>query len=74
MFKKMKLKRAIKKSKKQIDFLEQKRTRSQAALVTAILQHTTPKDGDVDYFNHYTQKIEEERDRMHKLMDELSAL
>ena len=74
MFKKMKLKREIENCKKEIEMLEQKRTRSQAALVEAILRQTSPKDSDVDYFNRFTAKIEEERDRLHRLMDELEKL
>ena len=74
MFKKAKLKKEIEKSKKQIELLEQKRTRSQAALVEAILLKTTPKDGDVDYFNQFTRQIEEERARLHELMTELESL
>ncbi len=74
MFKKMKLKKAIEKSKKRIAELEQKRTRSQAALIEAILKHTTPDDGDVDYFNMFTEQIEKERANMHALMKELEEL
>ena len=74
MFKKQKLKREIKKCIKEIDMLEQKRTRSQAALVTAILQHTTPDDADVDYFNTYTAKIDDVRARMSELKAQLAAL
>ena len=74
MFKKWKLKRAIERSKKQITQLEQRRTRSQAALMEAILQHTSPDDRDVDFFNFYTTRIEEERKTLHQLMDELEQL
>ena len=74
MFKKLKLKRQIEKSKNMITLLEQKRTRSQAALVEAILSHTSPKDEDVDFFNRFTAQIEDERARMHKLMEELDQL
>lgn len=74
MFKKAKLKRAIKKSIAKINFLEQKRSRSQAALVTAILTQTDPSDEDVDYFNHFTGLIEEERNNLHKLERELEEL
>lgn len=49
MFKKMQLRHAIKKSKRIILALEQKRSRSQAALVEAILTHTTPQDTDVTF-------------------------
>ena len=74
MFKKMKLKKEIEKSKQKIAELEQKRARSQAALVEAILLKTEPKDDDVDFFNKFTEQIEEERQRMHELMKELDAL
>ena len=74
MFEKMKLKREIEKSKEKIAELEQKRTRSQAALVEAILRHTDPDDKDVDFFNEFTEKIEAERDRMHGLMAQLDEL
>ena len=74
MFKKMKLKKEIENCKKAIEALEQKRTRSQAALVEAILMKTEPKDDDVDFFNKFTEQIEAERNRLHNLMKELEAL
>ena len=74
MFKKMKLKKEIEQSKQKIAELEQKRARSQAALVEAILLKTEPKDDDVDFFNKFTEQIEQERQRMHELMKELDAL
>ncbi|MBO4584961.1 MAG: hypothetical protein IKZ81_03065 [Clostridia bacterium] len=74
MFKKMKLKKEIEQSKQKIAELEQKRARSQAALVEAILLKTEPKDDDVDFFNKFTEQIEEERQHMHDLMKELDAL
>lgn len=74
MFKKMSLKRRIKKCKKNIEILERKRSRSQAALVEAILTHSTPNDDDVDYFNHFTGLINAERDRMHTIAKQLEEL
>lgn len=74
MFQKLKLKKEISKCKKQIEVLEQKRIRSQAALVTAILKHETPSDSDVDYFNSYTTKIDEVRAKMMQLKDQLTSL
>jgi hypothetical protein len=70
----MKLKKEIENCKKSIAELEQKRTRSQAALVEAILMKTEPKDDDVDFFNKFTEQIEAERNRLHELMKELEAL
>lgn len=74
MFKKRKLKKQIERSKQIIARLEQKRTRSQAALIEAILTHTTPADDDVDFFNRFTAQIEEERAHLHELMTELEKL
>ena len=74
MFEKSKLKKAIKNSKDRIAEIEQKRTRSQAALVEAILRHTEPDDRDVDFFNQFTTQIEEERENLHRLQKELEAL
>ena len=74
MFEKSKLKKAIKNSKDRIAEIEQKRTRSQAALVEAILRHTEPDDRDVDFFNQFTAQIEEERENLHRLQKELEAL
>ena len=74
MFKKSKLKKDIKKAQKAIESLEKKRTRSQAALVEAILTQKTPDDSDVEYFNRFTELIEAERNKMHNLMKELDNL
>ncbi len=74
MFEKAKLKKAIKRSKERIEAIEQRRTRSQAALVEAILRHTEPNDKDVDYFNQFTEQIEEERANLHRLMKRLDDL
>lgn len=74
MFEKMKLKKAIKESKEKIAEIEQKRTRSQAALVEAILRHTDPDDKDVDFFNQFTAQIDAERENLHRLMREYDEL
>lgn len=74
MFEKSKLKRGIKQRQQKILMLEQKRSRSQAALVTAILTSTTPEDEDVDFFNRYTAQIEEARNEMHELKNKLEKL
>lgn len=74
MFEKSKLKKQIKKAKSNIEMLEKKRTRSQAALVEAILTQKTPDDSDVEYFNRFTELIEAERNKMHTLMKQLEDL
>lgn len=74
MFLKSKLRRQIKQSKETIAELEQKRSRSQAALVAALLKNETPDDEDVDYFNRFSEQIDHQRDRLHELMDQYDAL
>ena len=74
MLQKSKIKKEINASRKKILLLEQKRTRSQAALVYALLNHTTPNDADIQYFNDYTVQIENERAHMHELMAQLEEL
>ncbi len=74
MFRKLKLKRQIKACKKKIKFFEQKRSRSQAALVEAILTHSIPDDNDVEFFNLFTEKINKERDKMHEFTTALEKL
>ncbi len=74
MLEKYKLKRKIRNCKKRIADWEQKRTRSQAALVEAILMHTEASDSDVDYFNMFTKKIDTERELLRKFTAELEKL
>lgn len=74
MFKKSKIKREIKRAKRNIVNLERRRARSQAALVEAILTQQSPDDRDVEYFNRFTDLIESERKIMHNLMKELDNL
>lgn len=74
MLRKTELKKEIQECKNQIVLLENKRSRSQAALVDALLNHKEPNDADVDYFNMFTEQITEVREKMHALMAELDAM
>ena len=74
MFQKRKLLKRIKLSKDTIAGLEQKRSRSQAALVSALLRNDIPNDEDVDYFNRFSDMIDKEREHLHTLMDEYETL
>lgn len=74
MFRKLRLKRQIKQIRERIEEIERKRARSQAALVEAILTHTTPNDEDVDFFNRFTAQIEEQRNLLHQVQAELDSL
>ncbi|MBO4284397.1 MAG: hypothetical protein J5958_07230 [Clostridia bacterium] len=71
MFEKMRIKKQIKVIRQRILFLEQKRARSQAALVDAILRKVDPSDEDVEYFNQFTGEIERLRTEMHELEKQL---
>lgn len=74
MFEKRKLLKKIQQVKDNIAELEQKRSRSQAALVSAILKNEVPNDEEVDYFNHFSEKIDREREQLHALTEEYEAL
>ena len=71
MFEKYKIRKQIKVIRHRIAFLEQKRARSQAALVDAILRKVEPNDADVEYFNQFTAEIERLRSEMRDLEQEL---
>lgn len=73
MFKRKNLNKKIKQCKANIAALESKRSRSQAALISAILSHTEPSDEDVDFFNKFTAQIDAERETLRALMAELDA-
>lgn len=74
MLKKRNLNKRIKQCKANIADLESKRSRSQAAIVSAILSHTEPNDEDVDFFNKFTALIDAERDTLRALVAEFDAL
>ena len=74
MFQKRKLRKQIRQSKETISELEQKRSRSQAALVSALLKQEIPRDEEVEYFNHFSEKIDREREQLQALTEEYEAL
>ena len=74
MSKKSDLKRAIQDSEREIEELEKKRSRSQAALFAAMLQNQKPNATDSEYFKSYSQLIELERENMRKCKEELEEL
>lgn len=73
MFEKMKLKNAIKTTKKQIAEVESKRIRSQGALVQAILEQKDPDDEDVEFCNKYTAEIDALREKLEELQQQLNG-
>lgn len=74
MFKKMRLNGEIKKLRQQIVDLENKRSRSQSALVSAILAQKSPEEADVEFFNTYTKQIDEVREVLKEKEDELAKM
>ena len=74
MFRKRNLRKQIRRSKAEISLLEQKRSRSQAALVSALLKNEIPRDEEVEYFNHFSERIDREREHLHALNEEYEAL
>ena len=71
---KRKLKKRSEHYKTEIELIEKRRSRSQSALVEAILSNKVPNDEDVDYFNTYTSQINSLRELIHQLQDELKSL
>ena len=74
MSEKGKLKKEIKTCRKTIVEIERKRSRSQSALVQAILLQEEPKDADVEWFNKYTGEITACRNHMIELQKRLDSL
>ena len=74
MSKKGDLKRAIANSEREIEALEQKRARSQSALLAAVINNTKPDATDSEYFRVFTALIDAERENLRKLTEELKDL
>ena len=74
MSKKSELKRAIADTEKEIEALEKKRARSQSVLLSAIVSKTEPDPTDVEYFRVFTALIDERRQTLRQLMEELENL
>ncbi len=72
--KKRKLKKEIKLCMQTINEMERKRSRSQSALVQAVLLQETPDEHDVEWFNKYTGEITSVRNHMMELQKELNSL
>ena len=71
---KRKLKKEIKVCRQTIEEIERKRSRSQSALVQAILLQETPNEMDVEWFNKYTGEITACRNHMIDLQKKLDSL
>ena len=74
MSKKSEWKRAIADTEKEIEALEKKRARSQSVLLSAVVTKSEPNPTDVEYFRVFTALIDERRQTLRQLMDELENL
>ena len=73
MFEKEKYKKEIKKCRVTIEEIERKRSRSQSALVQAILLQEEPNEADVEWFNKYTGEITACRNHMNEIQKKLDT-
>ncbi|MCR5143126.1 MAG: hypothetical protein K6C68_11495 [Ruminococcus sp.] len=74
MSEKSKLKKEIKICRQTIEEIERKRSRSQSALVQAVLLQEEPDENDVEWFNKYTGEITACRNHMIELQKKLNSL
>lgn len=74
MFEKRKIMKKIKKCRKTIEEIEKKRSRSQSALVQAILLQEEPNEADTEWFNKYTGEITACRNHMIELQNKLKKM
>ena len=74
MSKKGRLKRAIDDCEREIEALEQKRERSQIAVMRAMIAGTKASAEDEQYFMVFSKLIDEEREELRKLYAELEEL
>ena len=74
MNEKRRLKKEIKRCRLTIEEIERKRSRSQSALVQAILLQEEPNELDVEWFNKYTGEITACRNHMIELQKKLDSL
>lgn len=58
----------------EIKILEIKRSRSQAALIEALISRTEPNETDMDFFRTFTAEIDVKRERMQDLVKQLENL
>ena len=74
MSKKRDLKKAIAETESEIEALEKKRARSQSSLLKAVVLKQEPNPTDVEYFRVFTDLIDERRETLRKLIEELNNL
>lgn len=71
MLQRNKLAKEIHALEAEIQLLEIKRSRSQAALIEALISRTQPSDDDVQFFRTFTAQIDVKREQLQKLTKQL---
>ncbi len=74
MSRKRELKRAIEDCELEIKSLEQKRMRSQSALLESVLMKSEPDKTEMEYFRVFSALVNKERQRLIQLNEELKNL
>lgn len=73
MSRKGELKRAIAQCELEIKSLEQKRMRSQSALLESILTNTKPDEEEMEFFRVFSSLVRQEREKLIALTNELKG-
>ncbi|MCM1367553.1 MAG: hypothetical protein NC184_01905 [Roseburia sp.] len=74
MSKKREIAKELRLIEEEIKSLEIKRSRSQAALIEALISKTEPNTDDIAYFRAFTAQIDVKRDQLKKKTRELEDL
>lgn len=74
MSKKSQIKKAMEDCEREIEAYEQKRARSQTAIMRAMLAGTKPSPEDEQYFNVFSNLIDEQRENLRRLSAELEDI
>ena len=74
MSRKSEIKKIIADTEREIEALEKKRARSQSVLLTAVVNKTEPNPTDVEYFRVFTALIDERRNTLRELLEEMDQL
>ena len=73
MSKKSELKKAIEECELEIKSLEQKRMRSQSALLESVLTNTKPDEQEMEFFRVFSALVKKEREKLIALTNELQG-
>ena len=74
MSKKSQLKKAIEDCEREIEAYEHKRARSQTAIMRAMISGKKASPEDQQYFDVFSNLIDQARDNLHRLQAELAEL